>query len=111
MIQNQRGTKPTKWDRSSVVVDVRHFDKYDVKVDGSGRLTLQNCDYLKKIVLDAGMFTSVPLPPPQVPLAPQNNEGRRNPVEMANRRPQRNRREQLFYDAGSGSYIPRNAGN
>ena len=36
MIQNQRGPKPTKLDRSGTIVEVRDFDKYIVKVDGSG---------------------------------------------------------------------------
>ena len=49
-IQNQTGRQPLKWDRSGVVVELRDFDKYVVKVDGSVRLTLQNRRYLKKII-------------------------------------------------------------
>ena len=41
-IQNQSGNRPAKWDRSGTVVEIRDFDKYIVKVDGSGRLTLRN---------------------------------------------------------------------
>ena len=38
------------------MVEVRDFDKYIVKVDGSGRLTLRNRRYLKKLYEDSGMF-------------------------------------------------------
>ena len=55
MIQNQSGLKPTKWDRSGTVVEVRDFDKYVVKVDGSGRLTLRNRRFLKKLFSDLGV--------------------------------------------------------
>ena len=34
-IQNQTGSKPTKWDRTGTVLEVRDFNKYIVKVDGS----------------------------------------------------------------------------
>ena len=61
-IQNQSGKKPTKWDRSGVVVEVRDFDKYVVKVDGSGRLTLRNRRHLRKLFEDLGLHGS---PPPK----------------------------------------------
>ena len=57
-IQNQTGKKPTKWDRTGVVIEVRDFDKYVVKVDCSGRLTLRNRRYLKEVFNDRGMFVS-----------------------------------------------------
>ena len=37
LIQNQRGPHPTKWDKSGMIVDVKPYDQYLVKVDGSGR--------------------------------------------------------------------------
>ena len=48
MIQNQNGRFPKKWDKSGVVVEVRSNDQYTVKVDGSGRLTLRNRQFLRK---------------------------------------------------------------
>ena len=36
-VQNQSGRKPTKWDRSGVVLEIHDYDKYIVKVDGLGR--------------------------------------------------------------------------
>ena len=38
-IQNQHGNHPLKWNKSGVIVSVEGFDKYGVKVLGSGCLT------------------------------------------------------------------------
>ena len=46
LIQNQRGPHPTKWDKSGMIVDVKPYDQYLVKVDGSGRLTTRNRRFL-----------------------------------------------------------------
>ena len=46
-MQNMVGPHPTKWDRTGVVVEVRQFDQYVVRVDGSGRVTLRNRKYLR----------------------------------------------------------------
>ena len=48
-IQNQVGCKPSRWDITGTVVEVRQHDQYVVKVHGSGRLTLRNRKFLKKI--------------------------------------------------------------
>ena len=47
-IQNQTGPHPTKWDKTGIVVEVRQFDQYVVRVDGSGRVTLRNRKFLRK---------------------------------------------------------------
>jgi len=47
-IQNQVGLHPRKWDHTGVVVEVRQFDQYVVRVDGSGRVTLRNRRFLRK---------------------------------------------------------------
>ena len=49
-VQNQVGFKSSKWDVTGVVVEVKPHDQYLVKVHGSGRLTLRNRRFLKKIV-------------------------------------------------------------
>ena len=59
-IQNQTGKRPTKWDRSGIIVEVRDFDKYIVKVDGSGRLTLRNRRFLKRLFDDVGLYGALP---------------------------------------------------
>ena len=49
-IQNQVGPHPTKWDKTGIIVEVRQFDQYVVRVDGSGRVTLRNRKFLRKYV-------------------------------------------------------------
>ena len=41
-LQNQVGPHPLKWDKTGRVIEVRQFDQYVVRVDGSGRVTLRN---------------------------------------------------------------------
>ena len=47
-IQNQVGVNPTKWDRTGIVVEVRQYDQYVIRVDGSGRVTLRNRKFLRR---------------------------------------------------------------
>ena len=47
-IQNQTGPYPTKWDKTGLIIEVRQFDQYMVRVDGSGRVTLRNRKFLRK---------------------------------------------------------------
>jgi hypothetical protein len=49
-IQNQIGYYPLKWDKTGVIIEVRQFDQYEVKVDGSGRVPLRNRKFLGKYV-------------------------------------------------------------
>ena len=46
-IQNQTGLFPTKWDKTGIIIEVRQFDQYVVRVDGSGRITLRNRKFLR----------------------------------------------------------------
>ena len=46
-IQNQTGPYPTKWDKTGVIIEVRQFDQYVIRVDGSGRITLRNRKFLR----------------------------------------------------------------
>ena len=50
MVQNQVGRSANKWDKSGVVVAERGNSQYQVKLDGSGRVTLRNRAFLKRIV-------------------------------------------------------------
>lgn len=56
-IQNQTGPHPTKWDRTGIVIEVRQYHQYLIRIDGSGRQTLRNRRFLRKYT---PMF-----PPPQ----------------------------------------------
>ena len=49
LVQNQIGNHPSKWDITGVIVERKEFDQYVVKVDGSGRLTMRNRKFLRKI--------------------------------------------------------------
>ena len=47
-IQNQTGPHPNKWDKTGTVIEVRQFDQYVIKVDGSGRITIRNRRFLRQ---------------------------------------------------------------
>ena len=49
-IQNQTGPHPTKWDKTGTIIEVRQFDQYVVRVDGSGRVTIRNRRFLRKYI-------------------------------------------------------------
>ena len=46
-IQNQTGPYPIKWDKTSVVVEVRQYNQYMVRIDGSNRTSLRNRKFLR----------------------------------------------------------------
>ena len=52
LIQNQCGTPKVakRWDRSGVVLEVMGYDKYKVKVNSSGRITMRNRQFLRKVL-------------------------------------------------------------
>ena len=49
-LQNQTGPHPTKWDRTGIIIEIRQFDQYVIRVDGSGRVTLRNRKFLRKFI-------------------------------------------------------------
>ena len=80
-IQNQTGNHPLRWDRTGLVIEVKQFDQYAVKVDGSGRVTLRNRKFLRKfdkIVVDhiPGITRTIQ------PLKPLNNAENLSPVNQ-----------------------------
>lgn len=80
-IQNQTGNHPLKWDKSGVIVEVKQFDQYLVKVDGSNRISLRNRKFLRKFTpYSQPMQNSPPLPdPPIPPLVPSSSPPIDNP--------------------------------
>ena len=48
-VQNQRGKDPLRWDKSGIVVESLGNQQYTVKMDGSGRVSLRNRKFLRKI--------------------------------------------------------------
>ena len=49
-IQEQFGNTPRKWSKSGTVVENAGHDSYLVKIDGSGKLTRRNRQFLRKFV-------------------------------------------------------------
>ena len=49
-VQNQTGKDPRRWDKTGVIIEVRQFDQYAVKIHGSGRVTLRNRKFLRRYV-------------------------------------------------------------
>ena len=47
LIQNRHGNNPKKWDSTGRVMKVLPYDKYEIVVDGSRRLTTRNRRFLK----------------------------------------------------------------
>lgn len=47
-IQNQIGNYPKQWDKTGVVIEVRQYHQYVIRVDGSGRVTVRNRKFLRK---------------------------------------------------------------
>ncbi|MEL6803903.1 MAG: transposase family protein, partial [Bacteroidota bacterium] len=47
-IQNQLGNAPRKWDKTVVIVEVRQYNQYVVKINGSNRITLRNRRFLRR---------------------------------------------------------------
>ena len=98
-IQNQTGPYPTKWDKTGIVVEVRQFDQYVVRVDGSGRVTLRNRRFLRRYtpVVPRAPLLMAPGPtvlptPPGPPLAtpspqPTPNVETTAPARAADKQP------------------------
>ena len=54
MVQNQRGAgkQAKKWDRTGIVVDCPGYDKYSIRMDGSGNVTDRNRKFLRAFAPD-----------------------------------------------------------
>ena len=47
-IQNLIGNHPRGWERTGIVVEVRQYHQYVIRVDGTGRVTIRNRQHLRK---------------------------------------------------------------
>lgn len=86
-LQNQIGPHPRKWDKTGVVIEVRQYDQYVIRIDGSRRVTLRNRKFLRKylpvqspshkltIDNDIGIRRSFPVPSQSIatPCYPKNS--------------------------------------
>jgi len=60
-IQNQMGPHPNKWDKTGLVVEVKQYNQYLIRVDGSKRVTLRNRKFLRKFkpILDESITENI----------------------------------------------------
>ena len=91
-IQNQVGSNPRKWEQTGTVIEVKQYDQYLIKIDGSGRVTLRNRKFLRKIVpvkKDTHPYNAFirPLTEPLQPDIPSRNDDATPP---SNVQPQNN---------------------
>ena len=49
LVQNQTGSHPTRWDKTGIIREQLNNYQYTVQVHGSGRLTLRNRRFLRRI--------------------------------------------------------------
>ncbi len=79
-IQNQVGPHPNKWDKTGVVIEVRQYHQYVIRVDGSGRVTLRNRRFLRKYtpvverrpIISLPSIPTIPEPSVALPLNPDS---------------------------------------
>ena len=71
LVQNQSGNRPRDWDRRGVVVAVLPFRQYQIRLDGSRRLTLRNRKFLRAFT--PLVPSTRPLPPVVSPSLPVHN--------------------------------------
>ena len=77
LIQNQTGNNPNRWEKTGVIVESGPGPhQYSVRADGSGRITLRNRKFLKKLTTVADPTNSdyLPLPDLKPPTISQNHE-------------------------------------
>ncbi|GAB1604624.1 hypothetical protein Ahia01_000743900, partial [Argonauta hians] len=63
-LQKLRGNSPLRWERTGVVVEVKPFQQYTIKIDGSGRVTLRNRKHLRKFTPFHQENTFIPVSAP-----------------------------------------------
>ena len=49
-LQNQVGNHPNKWDKTGVIIEVRQYHQYIIRMDGSNRITIRNRRFLRKYI-------------------------------------------------------------
>ena len=81
-IQNQDGSRPTKWSSTGYIAEVLPNRQYKVVVDGSRRITLRNRKFLKKIIPVCRQEIDQSMPPVnlirQTPQPPDREEPEQN---------------------------------
>ena len=98
-VQNQHNNTPLKWDNAGVIVELGAYDKYTVKIDGSGCLTDRSRRFLRpirtykevisKLTPTAGAPPEDKAAPPQTQAEPRRSArvAKRNQAGTTGRRP------------------------
>ena len=47
-VQDQTGATPLKWSKSGVILETLPFNSFIIKIDGSGKITKRNRQFLRK---------------------------------------------------------------
>ena len=68
-VQNGKGSHPKRWDRTGRIMHKFPFRQYNVKIDGSNRLTLRNRKFLRKI---EPVCAHRPPPPSRTAMPPES---------------------------------------
>ena len=92
-LQNLQGNNPLRWERTGVIVEIKPFQQYTVKIDGSGRVTLRNRKHLRKFTPFQKERIFIPVstvPTPTINLDKENistDSGQRKAPELNITRP------------------------
>ena len=72
-VQNQVGTNPRHWERTGTIIERKDSDQYVIKIDGTGRSTIRNRKFLRRLSLIPRKLPTSPLPmvPTSVSSAPR----------------------------------------
>ena len=99
LIQNQYGAGKLakKWDKSGLVLEDLGYNKYCVKVDGSGRITDRNRQFLRKFT---PMTPSLPGPSPNINPTPAGDQN----YQPVNPTPVRERSQHFDHPLGIQNY-------
>lgn len=78
-VQNQTGNHPKKWDRTGTIVEQGHHNQYLIKIDGSGRLTKRNRQFIRTFKPASATIEAAPSAGDHSPKESTISEG--NPIE------------------------------
>ena len=87
-IQNRHSNTPLKWDYTGTIMEVGNFNKYTIKIDGSGRLTKEAISRLASVARLPAADNTAPPPTQSQPRRPER-VARRSQAATPGRRPSR----------------------
>ena len=61
-VQSPVGPNPKRWERTGTIIESKDYDQYVIKIDGTGRSTIRNRKFLRRLSLIPGKLPTSPLP-------------------------------------------------